>query len=319
MAIPPGGTFDYVVVMKRDPGTQSRWSGEGRSMRDSSIHPGMFGKRPVFELEHGRLLLRATESKLSMLINRHFRWQRPADPMSFEVGSAPAVVMEQGDRLFFHRFGTGDYALVIMRGESLVLATGSCAKLRLGTEIQVDEDERLAELDLYYLAEDLDKMDDVESQVVWIDVGEGDLEAQIEMIEQAPRCEHLVVAIKEGEKRTTPHDLYERIISKGNADRISYLTVDLGFPNKQAWIGYLKQLLRGRPKDLHVSFTTEGNRIDLCEGEEAFIGAYFVRVELVYRRGLPGELSSLAIGRMSCGGLTKDMVVESARLLKHCR
>ena len=319
--IPPGGTFDYSVFIERDTASQDRWFGEGRSRRGLLIHPGMFGKRPKFELKDGRISLHATESKLSILTNPHFRRHRPAAPDSFEVGGAPAEVIHQGDQLSFHRFGTGDFALTIMRNESLILAIGSSVRLPLGKEIHVEEDVRISEMELYYLAEDLDRIDDPESQVIWIDVGKGDLEAQLELIERAPRCEHLIIAIKripaEGGERIVPLNFYDRLMDKGNAESISCFEVDVRFPDKQSWIGYINQLPRGRPKDLHLSFMTGHEQINLCEGEEAFIGAYYVRVDRVYRMGIPGELSSFAIARMF-DGLTKDMVIESARLILKC-
>lgn len=322
VAILAGGTFDYRVVMRRDAVSQHRWFGEGRSMRDSRIHPGMFGKLPAFELENGRLSLRATESKFSLLINSHYRRQQPSQPLSFEVGRAPAAVLDQHDQLFFHRFGTGDYALTIRREESLKLAIGSCTELSLGNEIQVEEDPRIAELDLNDLAEEFDRMVDPESQVIWIDVAKGDLDAQIGQIERAPRCEHLIVLFREMSSEPgssgIPSTYYDRLPNTSNAECVSYRLVGARFPDKRSWIDYVKQHPRGRPTDLHLSFQTGDEGIKLCEGEEAFIGAYYVRVDRVYRDGIPGELSSLAMARMN-SELTKEMVIESAGLiLKRC-
>jgi hypothetical protein len=145
--ISPCGTFDYSVIVERDPDAQHRWLGRAYTVRDSSIHPGMLGRRPLFALEDGHILLRSTESRLSILTNAHFRrWGRPSASASFEVGDAPAAVIQPGDQLSFHRLGTGDLALTILRKESLVLGIGSLVGLPLGREIQVEEDMRLKEL-----------------------------------------------------------------------------------------------------------------------------------------------------------------------------
>ena len=84
---------------------------------------------------------------------------------------------------------------------------------------------------------------------------------------------------------------------------------------KGDWLKYIRQLPRERPDDLHITVTTGGEKIKLCEGEEADIGLYYARIERIYRRGLPGELSVLAIGRLSAV-LTKGMVIESVRHIR---
>jgi hypothetical protein len=264
-----------------------------------------------------------SQSRLSILTNAHFReWGRPVASASFEVGPSPAAVLQPGDQLSFHRLGTGDIALTIMRNESLVLGLGSLVGLPLGREIQVAEDIRLKELRLYDLAGDFDRMDDLEAHVIWIDVGQGNLRAQLEVMNRTPRTKHLIVAIKEGVNEAgeyiVPRGLYDKLLEYSKADCTSYYQVDAQFATKQAWINYVKALPRGRPKDLHLSFATGHERIELCEGEEAFIKDYYVRVERVHRRGLPGELSSLVIARMS-SALTKDMASQSASLMANAR
>jgi hypothetical protein len=63
-------------------------------------------------------------------------------------------------------------------------------------------------------------------------------------------------------------------------------------PIRHLVLEYVRQLPRARPKDLHTTFATGGEQINLCEGEEANIGAYYVRVERIYRRGIPCEFES---------------------------
>jgi len=186
----------------------------------------------MFELERGHIKLSSTESKLSRITNPHFRkWRRlPLASASFEVGPAPAIVLQPNDELSFHREATGDLALTVVRNESLILALGAVTHFPLGREIQVEE------------------------------------------------------RLKEGDRGL-------------------------------AWIDYLSQMPRECPKDLYLSFTTQDERINLCEGDEAYLGDYYVRVERIFRRlPPPGELSMLAIARLS-DSLTKQMVIESAKAI----
>ena len=320
--IAPRGTFDYSVIVERDTDTRNGWLGRARTLRDPSFHPGMLGMRPLFALENGQVLLRSTESRLSILTNAHFReWGPPHASASFEVGDAPAAVLQHGDQLAFHRLGTGDLALTITRNESLVLGIGSLVGLPLGTDIDVADDIRIEEMHLYDLAAEFDRITGLESHVFWLDLGQGNLEAQLDTMNRMPRSENLIVAIKgarneEGE--SVEPDLYDKLLSYDLADSTSYYEASAQFADKQAWINHVKALPRGRPKDLHLSFATGHERIELCEGEEAFIGDYYVRVERVYRMGQPGELSSLVIARMS-SALAKDIVIESARLMERDR
>lgn len=317
------GTFDYSVIVERDTDTRHRWLGRACTLRDSSIHPGMLGSQPLFALEEGHILLRSRETRFSALTNAHFRrWGRPPASASFEVGPGPAAVIQERDQLSFHRLGTGDMALTIMRNESLVLGIGSLVGLPLGRQIEVEDDIRIKEMDLYDLADDFDTIADLESHVIWIELGQGHLRAQLETMNRIPRSEHSIVAIKgvlsKEEELIVEPGLYDKLLTYDIADCTSYYEVDARFADKQAWINYVKELPRGRPKDLHLSFAIGSERIELCEAEEAFIGEYYARVERVYRRGVPGELSSLAIARMS-PGLTKEIVIESSRLMANAK
>jgi hypothetical protein len=314
--IAPCGTFDYRVVVDNQAGAADRWIGQACSLRSSSMHPGSAGARPLFELADGQIILRATESRLARWINPHFRsWGRPGTYQSFEVGNAPAAAMEAGDQVAFHRHCTGDYALTIIRSGSLVLGLGAITSLPLGSEINVEEDARLRELELYELAGDSDEMGNVESRVIWIDIDKRNLEAQLEPVRRAPESSHMIIAIKRSRTERVPDYFWDRLLDCDAC--FSSYHVDERFSDKQAWIEYVRQLPRARPKDLHITFATGGEQINLCEGEEANIGAYYVRVERIYRRGIPGEFSMLGIGRLS-ETLTRDRVIESLALIRKC-
>lgn len=317
------GTFDYSVIVERDTDTRDRWLGRAYTLRDSSIHPGMLGSRPLLALEKGHILLRSTETRFSVLTNAHFReWGRPTASASFEVGHSPAAVIQERDRLCFHRLGTGDLALTILRNESLLLGIGSLVGLPLGRQIEVEDDIRIEEMQLYDLADDFDRIADLESHVIWIELGQGNLRAQLEVMNRIPRSKYSIVAIKgvlskEGELIVEP-GLYDKLLTYDIADSTSYCEVDARFADKQAWINYVKGLPRGGPKDLRLSFAIGSELIELREGEDACIGEYYARVERVYRNGVPGELSCVAIARMS-PALTKEIVIESSKLFVNAK
>jgi hypothetical protein len=283
----------------------------------------MLGSQPLFALEKGRILVSSTETRLSALTNAHFReWGLPTASALFEVGHGPAAVIQERDRLSFHRLGTGDMALTIMRDESLVLGIGSLVGLPLGRQIEVEDDIRIKEMQLYDLADRFPRVADLESHVIWIELGQGNLQAQLEAMNRIPRSEYSIVAIKgvlsKEEELIVEPGLYDKLLTYDIADSTSYCEVDARFADKQAWINYVKGLPRDGPKDLRLSFAIGSERIELCEAEEAFIGEYYARVERVYRNGIPGELSSLAIARMS-PALTKEIVIESSRLIMNAK
>ena len=211
-------------------------------------------------------------------------------------------------------------ALTIMRNGSLVLGIGSLVGLPLGRQVEVDDDIRIKEMHLYELANDFDRIAGLESDVIWIELGQGNLTAQLEAMKRIPRSEHSIVAIKgvlsKEEERIVAPGLYDKLLTYDVADSTFYYEIDAGFADKQAWINYVKELPRSRPKDLHLSFAIGSERIELCEAEEAFIGEYYARVQRVYRTGVPGELSSLAIARMS-PALTKEIVIESSKVMEN--
>ena len=245
------------VTVERAAGAQDQWCGRAHTVRDYSIHPGMVGRRPLFDLEHGRILLRSTESRLGIFTNAHFRrWGGAAKSASFEVGGAPVAITQQGDQLSFHKFGTGDLALTIMRNESPELGIGSLVSLPLRREIQVEEDARIKELWLYNLACDLDRIDDHESHVIWIDAGKPDLESQLGLMNRTARSEHLIVAIKESISEDggllVPPSIYDKLLDYDNADCISFYEVDARFADKDAWLNYIKELPRGAPQPRRV-------------------------------------------------------------------
>ncbi len=178
----------------------------------------MLGRRPLFALEEGLILLRSRETRFSALTNAHFReWGRPPASASFEVGHSPAAVIQERDRLSFHRLGTGDMALTIMRNESLVIGIGSLVGLPLGRQIEIEDDVRIKEMRLYELADEFDRIADLESNVIWIELGQRNLRAQLEAMNRIPRSEHLIVAIKgvlsKEEERIVKPGLYDKLLT----------------------------------------------------------------------------------------------------------
>jgi hypothetical protein len=64
MAIHPGGTFHYEILVEEEKvGLNTHFIGKGRTTREPSIHPGLLGYAPEFEVSEGLFVLRSSESE----------------------------------------------------------------------------------------------------------------------------------------------------------------------------------------------------------------------------------------------------------------
>ncbi len=312
MTIGRGGTFGYRAIVQSHKLRKDTWVGQARTLRKSSVHPGTVGEQPHLELTENHIRLRSTESTASRVNNPHFqRWGlRPS--VSFDVGLAPAMLLKAGDELTFHRLGTGDMALTIIRSESLVLAVGAVGGLTVGNEVKIEEDPRIRQLDDLSFAVMVDKMKNPENQVFWIDTADIDLEQQIDLITKAKHSYPVMVVFKANSKLLVKSEILERI--SFGPDRIVW-TYAFDFENKNAWLDYVKQIPRTRPNDLHISFELSEDQIQLREGEEGFLNDYYIRVERIERSVLPpGEYSMMLVAKLN-ELVTKEIAVESLRKL----
>jgi hypothetical protein len=148
--IAPGGTFDYEIPVEEDKSSpKTRWMGKGQTTRARAYHPGLLGYTPDFELSEGLLTLRSTEPEHIRRTDKHFIEQGILALASHEIGDALAMALRDRDFLYFSRSGSGEYGFSLIRNNILILGMGGIAYLPLGSGIEVIEDPRLRELDIF--------------------------------------------------------------------------------------------------------------------------------------------------------------------------
>jgi hypothetical protein len=151
MVIGPGGRFQYEILIEEDKvGPKPRLIGKGRTAKDSAGHPGLLGYTPDFELSEGLICLRARESDFIKRPKKRLASNRPLIAISFDLGEALPQVIQDGDLLDFRRSGTGDYGFSLTRNNRLILALGAIDGTHLGSEVEVRNDPRLDDPDLFF-------------------------------------------------------------------------------------------------------------------------------------------------------------------------
>jgi hypothetical protein len=83
---------------------------------------------------------------------------------------------------------------------------------------------------------------------------------------------------------------------------------------KDDWLHYLRSLPRTRPTDLWLRISVDGVSTILQEGAYVFARPWHLFVQNVFRPGLPGEWSQLAVAR-DHPALTREIVIESTQTI----
>jgi hypothetical protein len=147
MAIHIGGTFHYEILVEEEKvGLNTRLTGKGRTTREPSIHPGLLGYTPEFEVSEGLVILRSRESEHIRRTNKHFVSLNPVASAAFDLGEWFPLVIQGGDLVHFHRSGTGDFGFSVTRNDRLILAMGAIVDTFLGSDLEVRDDPRLSEI-----------------------------------------------------------------------------------------------------------------------------------------------------------------------------
>jgi uncharacterized Zn ribbon protein len=265
------------------------------------------------ELKAGTITLRSTESWLSRHRNTHYRTSgQPASEVSFQVGDAVAASLQDGDTLTVFRGGATELALTVVRQGTLQAAIGAVSHKPLDPDTRIEEDPRAAEEWLYGRAQQLERPD---TQLVWLDSSDPDYESQLRKIDEAPGP-RLVIAIA-GASPEARRLLNNRIASEQRGSRHSscyYETIDARFARPQEWLAYLRGLPTSRPRDLWIRITTGRDVTVLREEEYACVPPWHLFVLKVYRVGVPGEPSQLAIVRDG-PSLSRQAVIDSTELI----
>jgi hypothetical protein len=338
MAVHPSGLFDYTLNLKR--GSSGSWIGQAEPGRDAQMHPGIAGEQPHVTLKDGVITLRSTKGEptrapeilprrpewfATALIHRvgrlfspsptppslyHADWGPPSE-VSFRIGNAVEAVVEEDDVLRVCRWGTGDLALTLHRRGEPQVGLGAISSVDLGQDIGIDEDPRVNETCLYGVLGWLSRPG---TALFWLDTSDPHLESVIQELSTTPAL-RLAVAIAgpdPGQRRR----LNNRVAGGRAHGRAScwYFDVDGRFTSREQWLDYLRSLPETRPPDLWVRIAVGGVATVLREDEYAFSSPWHLFVWRVFRDGIPGELSRLAMVREH-DAITRSIVIESTVLL----
>jgi hypothetical protein len=310
MAIAPSGQFVYTALVSRT--LLGKWAGEAVAPADANHHPGLVGKSPRVELRGGRIKLRRTEPWLLRRQSPHYgTWGPPASRVTFRVGDTIERILKDRDELTVSRGGAGDLAITVVREGTLRAALGAIAHRQLDSGIKVDTDPRALAQPLYGLAEELERPD---TQLVWLDASDPESQAHVRKVTAAPGPRVVVASAgssPEGRRRLLDRLASERL---GSFSSCSFFDVGAEFATPEAWLTYLRGLPTLRPHDLWIRISIGTEAIALHEDEYAFVSGWHLYVLKVWRCGIPGEPSQLAIVRASASVSDRN-VMESTRLL----
>jgi hypothetical protein len=93
-----------------------------------------------------------------------------------------------------------------------------------------------------------------------------------------------------------------------------YIDVDERFATVEQWMEHVRGLPARRPHDLWIRVTVDPVATVLRDDEYAFVPPWHLFVLKVFRYGIPGEWSHLAIVR-EAPGVNKQTVIESTELV----
>ena len=306
--IAPSGCFAYAAVILQ--GSSAGWHGRAQPASDPTRHPGLLGRQPHLDLLGGTLRVRCAESWISRKTNRHYvDWGPPASEVRLAVGPVIEAFAQNGDELVVYRRGTGDCGVELRTGRELRAGLGA---IRGGESIQIEEDPRADETQLYHLAASLEAVD---TALIWLDVSDPNCEAVVASIKEVP-ARRLIIAIAGpniDERRRMNHRVAKGPLPPGRGS-CSYVDVDGRFTSRDQWLSYLRSLPTSRPTDLWIRFTASARSILVREGEYAFMQPWHLFVQRVSTPGLPGQLSQLAIVRQHAA-VSREMVIESAHAI----
>lgn len=311
MAIPVSACFNYAVVLSQH--STGSWRGRAKPAADAAVPPGLAGDAPDVELAGGVVTLKRTDASKGNPGDTFGRV--PTSIARFRVGHAIEAIARDGDVLTVLRGGTGDLAATLARGDDFQIGVGAITSLvRRTTSIAIEEDPRAAEGQLYGVAAILEQPN---TTLIWLNVSDPQHESVIEAMRDAPPG-RLVIAIagdNADERRRMNHRVahLNAPLPPGRS-ACWFVDVDERFSAKDDWLHYLRSLPGTRPTDLCLRISVDGVSTVLQEGAYAFARPWHLFVRNVFRLGLPGEWSQLAVAR-DHPALTRETLVKSTQTI----
>lgn len=339
MAIGPPGVFRYRAALTR---TQlGGWVGSA-SPSDPARHPGLAGDRPEIEISAGILTLRGTEAKrvpeavtrelprgrrftaflrgLGQNVHRrpapplsHYdRWGPPASMVTIQVGDLIGAVAQDADVLTVFRAGTGDLGISLRRHDALVLGIGAVDVADLMSSACIDLDPRVQDQPWYGAQSILAREG---TGFLWLNADFDNPHSARRAVETLPAA-NLVIAIA-GKNREARRRLNQAVSEESRALARSscwYFDIDDRFTTREQWLEYVRALPTSPPPDLWIRISVDGTACTLRAGEYLRKSPWHLFVHRIYRWGIPGQLSQLAIVREHADVTEREVVASTERI-----
>ena len=277
-------------------------------------HPGAVGICPEIRLAGGVVTLRRTQGAETETNPHYEMWGPPMGEVSIPVGPCPEQVLNDGDVLTVSRWGAADVALIVRRRGALVAALGAVAHAACGPEVQIEEDPRALDARWYEVKNDMARPD---TSLVLLDASVPDSTSQLQRVREARAvATRVLIAIHGGDperRRALNHQAAQSRFDSGRGSA-HYFNIDERFKTADEWLAYVQALPDRRPYDLWIRFTTPEGSAEVREDRYELLPPWHLFVQKVYRWGIPGELSQLAIVREQ-EGVTKESVIRSSEII----
>jgi hypothetical protein len=308
------------------------------------MHPGLCGEQPDIAIESGTIVMRLSpppDSRAGKEPDPPAGWSwpartlrkaiigaaapsvhpqlerfPPASEVGLDVGVMIGTAIEQGDVLNIFRQSTGDWGLTVFRGGELQLAVGAVAAADLRGRAIVEEDPRAQEELLYRLK---DTIAEARTRFVWVDASDPQRPRTLKNPSGSPpyRLVYAIAGQTREERNRANHALAGGPLPAGYSS-CQYVDVDSRFADAEQWLAYVRSLPDERPSDLWIRLRIDDITTELREGEYAHVTPWHLYVERVYRFGMPGELSQLAIVK-EMAGARREAVIEATKLVSSGR
>jgi hypothetical protein len=131
------------------------------------------------------------------------------------------------------------------------------------------------------------------------------------LVSRGPTADVALIVVREAAaaRRRVNHRINDRR-RRPKASSMAFIDVDDRFVSEDQWRAYIQSLPSTRPDDVYIRFTIEGVHMDLREREYRQHPPWQLYVHKVYRQGVPGETSHVAIVRASLG-MSREASIEA--------
>jgi hypothetical protein len=273
-------------------------------------------------LDQGELTLHMSDADCQHWTARGYDGSAHA---TFTIGHALAMALRAGDRFAFHRYGTGDLGLWLLRDDALVLALGAIRQAPLGPGLTIADDPRMYDAYWSYVEQDghrttLERrvVDHAGPHVLWVDpagidhgqLGELLADQLAALMHQTDRDTIPALVVRSND----PSDLMavcDIVEAQGVPPTlVRVIAVDPRYLDLLSWVEFIRRTAPRFPADPCVTITSAGVEHRLVERSELMLNQQFLRLERAVRPGIPGKDTVMGIAVLG-ESLTRDVVASA--------